>query len=208
MIYLCDNDIVEKLAICDLLDDALEALGATLSDAYVIPTLRHRIGGKARVKAEKRLGKEAVERLLSFIDDAREITQSSSEDMLLLDDLVGIDAGEAVLLSATGFHPDFRLLTDDKRCLRSVATLPECQPIALRIQGRVLCFEQVLCRLINHFSFAHVCAKVVPVLNCDTALRAAFGSGMDSTEPNSVACLERYIAELRRLPFDLLSADS
>ena len=44
MIYLSDNDIVEKLAICDLLDDALAAFNATRSDVLVIPTLKNRIG--------------------------------------------------------------------------------------------------------------------------------------------------------------------
>ena len=50
-------------------------------------------------------------------------------------------------------------------------------------------------------------AKVVPVLQtCDTALRAAFGSGLDSTRANTVACLESYIAQLRGFPIDLLMA--
>ena len=207
MIHLCDNDIVEKLAICDLLDDALAALGATLSDVYVIPTLRHRIGGKARVKAEKRLGKEVVERILSFIDDAREITQSSSNDLFILDDLIGIDAGEAVLLSATAFHPDFRLLTGDKRCLRTLASDSRCQGIAARIQGRVLCLEQVIRHLVTHFGFEHVRSKVTRHLYCDNALRSAFGSGLESTEVNCLACLQGYIAELRKLPVELLSVD-
>lgn len=208
MIYLSDNDIVEKLAVCNLLDDTLASFEATRSDVYVIPTLRHRIGGKVRTKAEKRLGSEAVERILNFLDEVQVIKEYSAEDHQLLDDVVGIDPGETILLAATAVFPDCRLLTGDKRCLRTVATCPECESIARRIQGRVVCFEQVLCHLIDHFGFDHVLAKVVPVLSCDNALRAAFGSGIQSTKANSVACLQSYIGELRALPIDLLVGEA
>lgn len=204
MIYLSDDDIVEKLAVCDLLDDTLTSFDATRHDVHVIPTLWHRIGGNGRRKAEKRLGTDAVARILEFLDGVQVIRTYSAEDHRLLDDVVSIDPGETILLSATSAYTDYRLLTGDKRCLRALALSPECQIIARRIQGRVVCFEQVVCRLIGHFGFDHVLGKVVPVLSCDTALRAAFGSGMQSTESNAVACLRNYISELRALPIDLL----
>ena len=63
MIYFSDNDIVEKLAICDLLDDALAAFNAKPSDVLVIPTLKHRIGiGSPRPKVVKRLGEVVAAR--------------------------------------------------------------------------------------------------------------------------------------------------
>ena len=205
VIYLSDNDIVEKLAICDLLDDALTAFDASRPDVFVVPTLKYRIGiGKARAKAEKRLGGDAVARILDFLSDVQEISDYSPEDHQTLDDLVGIDPGEAILLSATGVFEDYRLLTGDKRCVRTVATDPGCQRIAQRIQGRVVCLEQIFRRLIVRFGFDYVLDKVVPVLYCDNALRTAFGSGIHSTEANVVACLQSYIDELRVLPIDLL----
>lgn len=79
MIYLCDNDVIEKLAVFDLIDDALAALGARRSDAYVVPTLKYRIGGKARARAENRLGKSAIDRILDFLDDATEIQECSKD---------------------------------------------------------------------------------------------------------------------------------
>jgi len=208
VIYLSDNDIVEKLAILDLLDDALTAFDVPRSAVFVIPTLKLRIGGKKRAKAERRLGVEVVARILEFLGGVQEIRDDSPEDQQRLDDLVGIDAGEAILLSATAAIPEFRLLTGDKRCLRAVATDPECAIIAHRIRGRVVCFEQILRCLIVRFGFGHVLDKVVPVLpSCDTAVRTAFGSGARATEPNVLACLESYIGELRGLPIDLLDVD-
>jgi hypothetical protein len=209
VIYLSDNDIVEKLAICDLLDEALAAFDATRSDVLVIPTLKHRIGiGTARPKTVKRLGPEVAARLMDFLASVREITDYSARDHDLLENLdvsVEIDPGEIILLSTTANLTEYLLLTGDKRCIRAVATCPECSEIARRIQGRVVCFEQVICRIIDRAGFEIVRTKVVPVLHtCDTAMRAAFGSGAQATESNSVACLQSYIAEIRNFPIDLL----
>lgn len=209
MIYLSDNDIVEKLAICDLLDEALGAFGATREDVLVIPTLKHRIGiGTPRPKTVDRLGQIVAARLVKFLSTIREIDDYSAEDHAMLeslDDSVEIDAGEIVLLAATARFTDYLLLTGDKRCLRAVATSPECAEIAARIQGRVVCFEQVICRVIRHTGFERVRAKVVPVLaTCDTALRASFGSGGLAIEGEAMACLRSYIAEIRGFPIDLL----
>jgi len=204
VIYLSDNDIVEKLAVCNLLDDALAAYSATRPDVFVIPTLKDRIGGRSRAKAERRLGAEAVARILELLEAAQVIRDYSADDQLLLDDIIDIDAGEAILLSATSVHPDYLLLTGDKRCLKTLASCAECRSIAERVRGRIVCFEQTLLRIIGHFGFAYILPKVVPALSCDQALRAAFGSGMHSTEQNSVPCLEGYIAEIRNYPIDLL----
>jgi hypothetical protein len=207
VVYLTDNDIVEKLAIYDLLENALASLGASPSDVYVLPTLKHRIGGKVRTKATNRLGVEVVDRILEFLGGVNEIRDYSLSDQLLLDDVVNIDPGEAILLAATGVYPISLLLTGDKRCLRAIATCPDCKTIALRIRGKVICFEQILLRLIEDLGFEQVLAKVVAVPYCDTALRAAFGSGIHSTQPNTVECLQSYIKELRNLPIDLLVTD-
>jgi hypothetical protein len=205
VIYLADNDIIEKLAVCDLLDDALVAFAASRRDVFVLNTLKFRIGGRSQTKAENRLGTAAVARLLEFLAGVQEIREFSTDDVKLLDDVVGIDPGETILLAATAIHSDYLLLTGDKRCLRTLATVPECESIARRIQGRVVCFEQTILRLIARFGFDHVLRKVVGEYYRDTALRAAFGSGIQSTQSNSVACLQSYIDELRRLPFDLLA---
>ena len=38
MICLADNDIIHKLAACDMLDDVLAALSLRRTDVYVLPT--------------------------------------------------------------------------------------------------------------------------------------------------------------------------
>jgi hypothetical protein len=82
---------------------------------------------------------------------------------------------------------------------------PICLLIAQRIRGHIICLEQIVKCLIQHFGFPYVKDRVVPARACDTALSAAFGSGWDATEPNVLAALDSYINELRSLPIDLLT---
>ena len=105
MIYLSDNDIIEKLAICDLLDDALRAYDANRSDVWVIPTLKYRIGVRSpRPKVVKRLGAEVAARLVEFLNDVREIQDYSvteHEFLESLDESVEIDPGEILICHCT-----------------------------------------------------------------------------------------------------------
>jgi hypothetical protein len=116
----------------------------------------------------------------------------------------GVDAGEAVLFSATIRFDHYLLATGDKNSLCAVASTPACWSIALRLCGHVICLEQIVTRVVQHFGFGYVKDKIVPVRSCDTALRAAFGSGDAAAESNVLATLDGYINELRFLPIDLL----
>lgn len=44
MICLADNDIVKKLAICNLLDEAMIALEVSPAEILVLPTARFKLG--------------------------------------------------------------------------------------------------------------------------------------------------------------------
>ena len=70
--------------------------------------------------------------------------------------------------------------------------------------GRVICFEQTLLRIIDRIGFDLVRTRVVPARNCDTALRAVFGSGLEATEATVRAGLASYIADLQGQTGDLL----
>ena len=41
MICLFDNDLIKKLAICDVLGEAMAALQTTLAEVLVLPTARY-----------------------------------------------------------------------------------------------------------------------------------------------------------------------
>ena len=209
MICLFDNDIISKLAFCDLFDDALTTLGAKRDEVFVLPTARFVLLKpiKHPEVAKERLGEAAYDRVRTFLESVGVLdTPPPTEEFQIFDDLVGIDSGEAILFSATAQFPQFVLATGDKRSLRALYAEPKCKLICDRLAGKVVCFEQVVRLIIDQVDFASVLKKLVPARGCDTALRAVFGSGLDATERNVKDGLASYIAELRNLTGGLLMA--
>jgi len=181
-------------------------LGVTHTEVYVLPTAKYKFGiTKNLARAEARYGPDVVARIRNFLTNVRELdVVGPPETLQLLAEIDGIDAGEAVLFAIAAGFDNYLLATGDKNSLRAVASNPTCQPIACRLSGHVICLEQIVTRVIAHFGFAYVKDKVVPARACDTALRAAFGSGDAATESNVLTALEGYINELRSLTVDVL----
>ena len=206
MIILSDNDIIYKLAACDLLDEALVVLGVTHTDVFMLPTAKYKFGvTRNPARAEARYGPDVVARIQDFLASVRELDAvGPSEELQLLSEIDGIDAGEAVLFASTAGLDNYLLATGDKNSLRAIAATATCQLIARRLIGHVVCLEQIVMKIIEHSGFEHVKDKIVPARSCDTALRAAFGSGYAATESNVHFTLEGYINELRSLATDVL----
>jgi hypothetical protein len=206
VICLLDNDIIHKLAACDLVEDALTALGLDFGDVLVLPTAKHKFGlTKNTPKAEARYGVEVFARIRALLEGVQEIDiELPAKEMQLLSDVEGIDTGEVVLFAATAYLDTAVLATGDKRSLRALALAPSCRPIALRIGPRVLCLEQIIRIVIGYFGFPQIRDKILPARSCDTSLRAVFGSGAEATEMNVLVGLDNYIVELRSLPVNLL----
>ena len=201
MICLSDNDIIKKLAFCDLLAEALQVLETSFGDVFVLNSARYVLLKpiKKPETAKAKLGAAVFDRLSNFLGSVQTLNvQPSLDEQRIFDDMLGIDTGEAILFSASALFSDFVLATSDKNSLRALASSSACQPIRQRLSNRVICFEQVILRLVNQIGFDFVRARVVPALDCDTALRAIFGSGLDATEENVRSGLASYIEGLRK----------
>lgn len=196
MICLSDNDIIGKLASCELLEQLPSALGVGLGDIVVLETARYIFRGP---KAARVFGRLAVERAGAFIDRVWRVDAPPDAELSRFTDVVGIDRGDAVLFAVAAARTDAFVVTGDKRSIRMLAAAPECSETAVQLRGRVVCLEQIVSRLIEQLGFDHVRNKVVPAMSCDTALRAAFGSGTDATAAAVQGALEAYIADLRPL---------
>lgn len=206
MICLTDNDIIKKLAICNLLDEAFIALDVAYADVLVLPTAKYRLGIAKNVeKTRAQLGTDTFDRLSLFFEKTSEInTTPSPAEQQLFEDAIGIDAGEAILFSATANFSDLLVATGDKKSLRALQLLPNADVIRLRMSGRVICFEQIIHLIIKSEGFDLVRDRVVPCCDCDTVLRCAFGSGMDATEDVVLGCLLSYTNHLRNETGSLL----
>jgi hypothetical protein len=123
VICLADNDIIHKLAACDLLDDALTALSLVRTDVYVLPTAKYKFGITPRrvAQGERRYGATVFARIRDFLASVREINVPGlPEELQLLAAVDGIDPGEAVLFAATAQFDQYLLATGDGHsCFRA-----------------------------------------------------------------------------------------
>ena len=107
----------------------------------------------------------------------------------------GVDSGEAQLLSAALASPGAVVLTGDKRCLSALYRSSATIPLVPKLQGRVLILEQVILHMIMTVGFDYVKCRVMNGVYCDTAIRAAFGSGLQAKESNVISTLQSYVVE-------------
>lgn len=203
-----DNDVTLKLAACDLLDEAVSALGSQLTEVRLLATFKHKFGiasARNRARTQAQIGRNVFERIVAFQSAVGEAGPVTSAELLeMLEDIPAIDTGESLLFAAAIEHPDSLVVTGDKRSLRSLASEQRCVEVARHLIGRVLCFEQVLTEIIAAEGFDHVKSKVAPAIDCDICLRVVFGSGHDAEEDQVRYALDAYISELRDATGSLL----
>lgn len=205
-VLFLDNDIIHKLVALNLFYDAIDALQVDRSNMQVLPTARYWFP-KQKEKAQQ-YSDLVWDMAIAVVNGCQPIRVELDAGALDETDYLEqfrneIHVGEQQLILATRSAPDFLLLTGDKVCMQALPQLKA--EIYGRLAGRVICFEQVVLLLIRWLGFDRVKAQVVPMRECDTALRACFGSGERATEENVVMALEAYVEDLRRLAPGLLA---
>jgi hypothetical protein len=134
----------------------------------------------------------------SVLAAGQECSDDPADQDAQLPRVADIDAPDAILLAQAARSSGSMLATGDKRCIRAVATAPAYADIMAALLGRVLCLEQVLLRVASRLGFEEMKNRVVGSnqLTLDTAVRAAFGSGLDADEMNALGALERRVKSL------------
>jgi hypothetical protein len=187
MIVIADNDIIHKLALCNLLEEFLAWLQVPPSEVWVLPTLKFWIRRKLKGNVA------ALSRFEKFLLLTAEIPVASPASLEFFDSL---DVGEQQLLSVFIEQPEPpRLVTGDKRAIRQLAELSQ-QNILLsaKLEGQVDCLEGVMLELIRLYGFDTINSKIVP--EADGLFRLVFGAGR--TQEHANEALQSYLGELRR----------
>jgi hypothetical protein len=215
-LYCIDNDILQKLATFDLFDETIALFGANPSEINILTTAKYKFQQDwNKVKAGKHREPEA-----HFVNYARTIEMAKTLPQIVeteididlfsqLSTFENIDQGEAILtahvarfLQKEGIGEAF-ILTGDKRYLKALAqvTIPMTESF---FSHGFWCLEQLILWDIDAYGFEFVRDKVVPVRDCDKALKVVFGSGEFSTAANAIAALNSYIEALRKNTGDFL----
>lgn len=196
MVYFLDNDVILKLTTYRMLDEALDCLEIDRSDIRVLGSARFVFGSK---KMQKKYSAETLLSAIEFVRNCTTISAQDNDEYRLLEKQAknDIDPGEATLIAAT-FHESASLLaTGDKRCLQALFRIESLELIHQKLQGRVICLEQIICKSIETQGFDWVLERVLPHLDCDKALKSAFGSGSNSQCETVLETLNSYIQDLQ-----------
>lgn len=200
MIVLADNDVILKLAQCDLLADLPELLGESAEQIFVLPTARFQLVPKKTAKALAKCGNEAtLARVQNFLAVASDIP--AIQDTGLLATLGGIDKiddGEALLFASAVELPNPMLLTGDRNALRALLANQDRSPaVAAALRERVVTFESAVLLALQKLGFAIVKQKLLGSPKPDALLRLALKP--DMREVDLSECLRSYSREVEPL---------
>jgi len=207
MILLSDNDLVVKLAQCDLIGESLEFLRSSAKDCSVLNTIRYslRLNDPEKSIARYVGSAQAYERIHELLDSCQVLPEAPIDFDLLdhLNEISEIDPGEqALFMHAKDHHVrliDYRILTGDKRALRAICNYDQPEHFEF-LRTKVTCLESCMIGLVSNYGFDHINQKVSTakeqVVNSkyDQVLRAAFGDGR--SQEHCVECLQSYSSDI------------
>lgn len=195
MPLLVDIDALCKLAHWRLLSQLPELTGQQWEECATLESAKYR----ARRSVEHPDGRifhstDAAQEALNSILLMTGSISPDAEHMSRLQDLSGVDAGEAVLFAAIACAPDARLLTGDKRALRTISALPK--EARASYAGKIVAVEQVLMAALDKYGLERLRLSVCPWKMIDIAVSSIMGSHCDMPESSVREGLTSYINEL------------
>lgn len=197
MIVLSDNDIILKLAQCDLLDVLPDILGQKWTEIFVSPTAKYQLLPKSPAKALNKCGnEETLARLKAFLETTQTVPVIKNTALLAqLETIDGIDGGEKFLFAAAVETENPLLITGDKRALRALLAHQENLPTVFSsLQNTVVTFESAILLAMRLFGFAIVKQKLLGSPKPDGTLRLVLKS--ETGEDDFVECLCSYSKEV------------
>jgi hypothetical protein len=191
-----DVDAATKLAHWGLLGEAPILLGTSLNECYTLTSLKYR----ARKSLNSPDGKvfHSVDAAQAVIDAMEKMAPAPKVPLISqLQDIDGIDPGEAVLLSGVAAHAGSRILTGDKRALRSLAACDSA--FREQFSGRIVIVEQVVLAALDRFGLVWLRSRICAFRTIDKAMVVAMGSRCDAGESAVREALNSYVNEITAL---------
>jgi len=209
VIVLSDNDILRKLAMCDLFEEFLVVYGLTDADVQIAKRTRFYWN---HPRQRKRLGEPAYGRLSGILERIRIIESSPDpayEAALAEQTDHNIDAGEAILFALCPAIPDSFVATGDKRSIIGLmaagAENPDCAALCAALEGRIICFEMIVMAIVRHYGFSTVREKLISGRECDRGLSQWLGSQLDADEDRFLEGLNSFLRDIRNQSAALLA---
>ena len=170
MRLLVDTDAFCKLAVGNVLLDAIGLFGADLSDCGRLPALPYML---RRGRLRKVLGPEACDDLLPVANEMAVALQPSDVWLDRLTPVPAIDPGEAQIF-ASAAEAGLIVISGDKRALRVLKDIHGFQDA---LSGRIVVLEAILLALCDRLGPEEVRKRIQPVVVLDKVVQVSFSTG-------------------------------
>ncbi|BAZ71304.1 hypothetical protein NIES4106_61010 (plasmid) [Fischerella sp. NIES-4106] len=222
--YCLDNDIILKLATCNLFDNVLKIFELDTNQVKILDSFKYKFRNQIQRKRgnkEVRNFQHNIEKVLEMIENYSTISEHNL-DTIVIDTYTKllnysktkdkntkntIDQGEAILIAYLYYlnqqNDTNYLLTSDKSCLRAL-TNSGFNDVIEYINGKVWCFEQLILKNIEEFGFDLIQDKIYPVRDCDTNIKTIFGYTIKVPEDRVKEDLKKEIIRLKQETGNLL----
>jgi hypothetical protein len=201
LIVLADNDIILKLAQCDLLDvlpDILELEEG--AEIFITYAAKFQLRPKSPTKALSKCGnEETLSRLTAFLEITQTLPAVNDKALLnVMEDIDGIDGGERYLFASAVEAENSLLITGDRTALRALLEHQNQLPsVFSALQNAVVTFESAILLAIRKFGFAIVKQKLLGSPKPDGMLRLVLK--IETGEDDFIECLCSYSKEIMPL---------
>ncbi|QWT42571.1 hypothetical protein [Dickeya dadantii] len=206
MIVLSDNDVILKLAQCNLLSQLSTILNEQPDQIFINPAARYQLLPANPDKAIRKCGSQQIyEQLGAFIESVNDVPEIMDFSLLeLLGDVPNIDVGEQFLLASCIENPDAIFMTGDRRCLSAIILNKDTlTTIHQRLIDAVVTFESSLLLCVHGSTVAHVYTQLMGNPKPDGVMRMALansGSAMCECLFSYTREFYDYLAFKDRLP--------
>jgi len=197
LIVLADNDIILKLAQCDLLENLPDIFGAACEQIFITEAARFQLLPKKTAKALSKCGnEESLARLTAFLASTLSLPEVKDTALLAkMGDFDGIDGGEKFLFAAAVEKTGALLMTGDRRALRTLLEHQQDLPsVFSALENAVVTFESLILLALHKLGFAIVKQKLLGSPKPDGMLRLILKS--ETGEKEFVECLCSYSKEV------------
>ena len=179
MIVLADNDIVHKLACCELLPELLIWLKAPPAQIWVLPSMPFML--RRKLKADTK----ALACLECFLQLVKPIPEAAIASM---ERFAQLDVGERQMLAILVDDAQVtQMVTGDKRALKLIGDIASTDTaLADRLAAaQIDCLESIMLGLIGHLGFAAMQAHAVEALSSYLAGVRSVAKFVTFKEPNA-----------------------
>jgi hypothetical protein len=143
VIVLSDNDVILKLAQCNLLAMLPVFLMNPQSKFSLTLPLVSAFAEKPR-QAINKCSQAVYEQVGDFIASVQDIPEVKDYQLIDLLEKPGIDVGEQLLLASCIEHPGAVFMTGDRRCLSAIPQISQPSRCSQRLLDAVVTFESSL----------------------------------------------------------------